>query len=152
MSQTIYMALGSGVIGMIIMMLGYFMKNYFTSRDKHSDVADSERRKFIDVAVNIEKKLIQMEGDRNTEHAKLYGKFKQLEATLTGSVKQLETSLNAYTRENNKLAGKLEHNTEALDKSNKLLDHLCRQCKRLFGIVLPMQRDVDELKTGTGPS
>ena len=151
-TNTILTVLGSGVIGIVITMLVFFVKNYFTSRDKHSDLADGERKAFVEVLTKIQLQLTKMEGDRNTEHAKMYGRFKQLETNIDGNLKQLETSLNSYTRENNKLAGKLEQNTEVLAKANKLLDHLTRQCKCLFGIVLPMQRDVEELKTGTGPS
>jgi len=131
----------SAVVGAISMLVVFFVKSYFTSNKEKITEGESDRKKFVSAINKIEIQLTKMEGERHTEHAKMYGKMKELKAEISG-----------YVRETSKLVGKVEQNTEALHKSTTLLDHISRQSKRLFSIVLPMQRDVEEFKAGMGPS
>lgn len=147
-TSTILTILGSGVVGVMMTMIGFFIKSYFTSRDKKSENADTERKEFVATLNDTKLQLAKMEGTSETGHAKMYIHFQHLESIVESCVK-----------ENNKLAGKLEQNTEVVERNNNLLDHLSRQCKRLFTIVLPIEHDVAAikaeikiLKTGTNPA
>ena len=143
----IYMV-GAAIATFVSTMSIFFIKNYFTSRDKHANDADDERDDLADTIGDIEKQLIKMEGDRNTADATMVGKFTKL-----------ESMLNLYVAENLKLMGKVEQNNDKLTENNGLLNHLTRQCKRIFDVILPTESavkqlkiDIEELKTGTNPS
>jgi len=130
-ANSILYMIGSGVIGIAMTMMGFFIKSYFTSRDKKDDQGDTERRKIFKTLNEIKIQLTQMQGEINTAHA-----------AGSGKIGELNTKLKAYT--------------EAYESKNKELtekvDGCTKETKKLSELVAELKVKVDRLtKESTEP-